>query len=137
HIIEYQLHRLRCSGCGITTCGELPIGVFPTCYGPRLASIVALCTGGYRMSKRMAASFCREVLGIELSVGEICQIEQTVTKAVTPAVEEAAIYVQSCDANIDETPWRERRQRRWLWTMVTTQISVFTVATRRGAVVLQ
>jgi transposase len=136
-ITEYQRHRLVCPGCGITTCGELPAGILPTCYGPRLASVVALCTGGYRMSKRMAASFCREVLGIELSVGEVCQIEQTVTNAVTPAVEEAAVYVQSCDANIDETPWQERRQRRWLWTMVTTQVSVFTVATGRGAAVLQ
>jgi hypothetical protein len=66
-----------------------------------LASVVALCTGGYRMSKRMVASFCREVLGIELSLGEICQLEQTVTNAVAPAVEEAAVYVQSCDLNID------------------------------------
>jgi transposase len=136
-IIEYQLHRLKCSGCGITTSGKFPAGVLPICYGPRLASVVALCTGGYRMSKRMVVSFCREVLGIELSVGEICQIEQTVTQAVAPAVEEAAVYVQSCDANIDETPWRERRQRRWLWTMVTTQISVFTIATGRGVAVLQ
>ena len=32
------------------------------------------------MSKRMVVSFCREVLGIELSVGEVCQIEQTVTQ---------------------------------------------------------
>jgi transposase len=137
HLTEYQLHRLRCPGCGITTSGEFPTGVLPTCYGPRLASVVALCTGGYRMSKRMVASFCREVLGIELSVGEICQIEQTVTKAVAPAVEEAAVYVQNCDANIDETPWKERHQRRWLWTMVTTQISVFTIATGRGVAVLQ
>ena len=137
YITEYQLHRLVCAGCGITTCGELPAGVLPLCYGPRLASVVALCTGAYRMSKRMVLNFCREVLGVELSVGEMCQIEQTVTKAVAPAVEEAAVYVQSCDANIDETPWKERRQRRWLWTMVTTQVSVFTIATGRGAAALQ
>jgi transposase len=137
HLTEYQLHRLRCAHCGITTCGELPSGVLATCYGPRLASIVALCTGGYRMSKRMVVSFCREVLGIELSVGEICQIEQTVTKAVAPAVEEAAIYVQSCDLNIDETTWKERWKRRTVWTLVTTQLSVFTVATGRGAAVLR
>ena len=136
-LTEYQLHRLRCAGCGITTCGELPTGVLPTCYGPRLASLVALCTGGYRMSKRMVVSFCREVLGIELSVGEICQIEQTVTKAVAPAVEEAAAYVQSCDLDIDETTWKECWKRRTLWTLVTTQLSVFTIATGRGAVVLQ
>jgi transposase len=132
HITEYQRHRLVCPGCGITTCGDLPAGVRPTCYGPRLASLVAICTGGYRMSKRRVVSFCREGLGIELSVGEISQIEQTVTQAVTPAVEEAAVYVQSCDAHIDETPWRERRQRRWLWAVVTTQLSIFTVAKGRG-----
>ena len=136
-ITEYQRHRLRCAGCGSTTCGELPAGILPTCYGPRLASVVALCTGGYRMSKRMAASFCREVLGIDLSLGEISQIEQTVTNAVAPAVEEAAVYVQSCDLNIDETPWKERRKRRTVWTMVTTQLSVFAITTGRGAAVLR
>jgi len=137
HLTEYQLHRLRCAGCGIMTCGELPAGVLATCYGPRLASIVALCSGGYRMSKRMVVSFCREVLGIDLSVGEIGQIEQTVTNAVAPAVEEAAVYVQSCDLNIDETSWKEQRKRRTLWTMVTTQLSVFAITKGRGAAVLK
>ena len=137
HMTEYQRHRLKCPRCGITTCGELPAGVVPTCYGARLASVVALCTGGYRMSKRMAASFCREVLGIELSLGEISQIEQTVTSAVAPAVEEAVVYVQSCDLNIDETPWKERGKRRTLWTLVTTQLSVFAITTGRGATVLR
>jgi transposase len=136
-LTEYQLHRLKCSHCGITTCGELPVGVSPTCYGPRLASVVALCSGGYRMSKRMVVSFCREVLGIELSLGEISHIEQTVTTAVAPAVEEAAVYVQSCDLNIDETPWKERQRRRTLWTMVTTHLSVFTITTGRSTAVLR
>src|SRR5713101_10171544 len=36
-ITEYQLHRLACASCGLTTCGELPAGVPPTCDGPRLA----------------------------------------------------------------------------------------------------
>lgn len=136
-LTEYQLHRLRCAGCGITTCGELPPGVLATCYGPRLASIVALCTGGYRMSKRMVVSFCREVLGIELSVGEISQIEQTVMSAVTPAVEEAAVYVQSCDLNIDETSWKEQWKRHTLWTLVTTQLSVFVITKGRSVAVLK
>jgi len=89
------------------------------------------------MSKRMVVSFCRDVFGIELSVGEICQIEQMVTNAVAPAVEEAAVYVQSYDLNIDETSWKEQRKRRTLWTMVTSQLSVFTIATGRGVAVLQ
>ena len=137
HITEYQRHRLKCAHCGITTCGDLPVGVGPTYYGPRLAGVVALCTGGYRMSKRMVASFCRDVLGIELSLGEVSPIEQMVTSAVAPAVEEAAVYVQSCDLNIDETPWKERGKRCTLWTMVTTQLSVFAITTGRSVAVLQ
>jgi len=77
------------------------------------------------------------VLGIELSLGEICQIEQTVTQAVAPALEEAAVDVQSCDLNIDETRWKERRQRRTLWALVTTQLSVFVITTGCGAAVLK
>jgi len=89
------------------------------------------------MSKRMVASFCQAVLGVELSVGEIGQIEQTVRQAVAPAVEEARGYVQSCHTNVDETSWQEQRQRRWLWTVVTAQVSVFVIATGRGAAVLR
>jgi len=136
-ITEYQLHRLACASCGLTTCGELPAGVPPTCYGPRLASVVALCSGAYRMSKRRVASFCREVLGVEVAVGEICRIEQTVTQAVAPAVADALLYVQTHDTNVDETPWWEHDQRRWLWTVVTVQVSVFAVAASRGAAVLE
>jgi hypothetical protein len=43
------------------------------------------------MSKRMVASVCQDVLGVELAVGEICKIEQMVKQAVAPAVEEAAL----------------------------------------------
>ena len=137
HLTEYQRHRLTCVRWGITTCGELPAGVVPTCYGPRVAGIVALCTGGYHLSKRMVVSFCREVWGVEFSVGAITQIEQAVTSAVTPAVEEAAVYVQSGDLNIDETSWKGQWKRRTLWTLVTTQLSVFVITKGRSAAVLQ
>jgi len=45
--------------------------------------------------------------------------------------------VQSCDLNIDETRWKERRQRRTLWALVTTQLSVFVITTGCGAAVLK
>lgn len=135
-VTEYQLQRLSCACCGITTCGELPAGVPTTCYGPRLASVVALGSGAYRLSKRRVASCCQEVWGVPLAVGEICRIEQTVTPAVTPAVEAAQLYVQTQDTNVDEPPWGEHQPRRWVWTVVTAQGSVVAIATSRGAAVL-
>src|SRR5437867_3489522 len=137
HVTEYQLHRLVCGQCGITTCGTLPADVPPTSYGPRLASVIALCGGAYRMSQRMIASFCAEVLGVPLAVGEICQVEQTVAKAVDPAVQEARAYVQTQDANVDETSWCLQQRRAWLWSVVTQWVSVFALRTSRGAKVLK
>src|SRR6266496_1603004 len=136
-VTEYQLHRLVCSRCGITTCGTLPAGVPLLSYGPRLASVIALCGGAYRMSQRMIASFCAEVLGVPLAVGEICHVEQTVAKAVDPAVQEARAYVQTQDANVDETSWCLQQRRAWLWSVVTQWVSVFAIRTSRGAKVLK
>ena len=45
HVTEYQLHRLACARCRLTTGGTLPAGVPATSYGPRLASLVGLCSG--------------------------------------------------------------------------------------------
>jgi len=137
HVTEYQLHRVCCPRCGITTCGQLPPGVPAQSTGPRLASVIALCSGAYRLSKRKIVSFCREVLGIGLAVGEVCKIEQRVKRALGHAVRQARAYIRTHDTNIDETPWRECARRRWLWTAVTPLVSVFQIAPSRGAPVLQ
>ncbi len=136
HVTEYQLHRLACARCGITTCATLPPGVPAHGYGPRLASLVGLCTGAYRMSKRRVASFCAEVLGVSLALGEVCAVEQTLAAALEPAVQEARAYVQRQDANVDETSWRQQQQRAWLWVVVTQWVSVFCIRPSRGAKVL-
>ena len=134
---EYQLHRLRCARCGTLTCGQLPAGVPAHGYGPRLASLMALCSGAYRMSKHKVASFCHEVLGVSVGAGTVCKIEQRVRRALRPVVQQARAYVQWQDTNVDETPWRERARRRWLWTVVTPQVSLFQIAPTRGAPVLK
>jgi transposase len=136
-VTEYQLHRLPCPRCGVTTCGSLPPGVPPVSYGPRLASLVALCRGAYRLSKRRVATFCTDVLGVPLALGEVCQVAELVTTALDPPVLEARAYVQTQHVNGDETTWREQRQRVYLWVAVTQGVSVFLIRAARGATVLR
>ena len=136
HVTEYQQHRLSCAHCGITTCGALPQGVPTTGYGPRLTSIVALCSGAYRMSKRMIAHFSGEVWGIPLSHGEVCALEQVVRRAVQGPVDDVRDAVQWSDTNVDETRWREQHRRVHFWTVVTPQASVYAIRRSRGAKVL-
>jgi transposase len=89
------------------------------------------------MSKRRVVSFLAAVLGVEISLGEVCQVEQTVAQALDPPVQQARVYVQSQDANVDETRWWEQGRRGWLWVAVTSWVSVFFIRLSRGAKVLR
>lgn len=132
-VIEYQLHRLHCPQCGSSTCADLPPGVPRGQFGPRLVSVLSLLSGVYRMSKRKVEDFCWDVLGVSVSLGQVSQLEQTTAAALDAPVAEARAYVQdqpSC--GMDETGWREQRQRAWLWTMVTQCVTVFVIRLSRG-----
>ena len=130
---EYQLHRLTCPQCGKTTCGQLPHGVPCFGVGPRLQSLLALLSGGFRMSKRMIETFCRDVLRHPFSLGEICRLEQETAEALDEPVAEARAVVPTEPANVDETGWR--LEGRWvaLWVAVTATVTVLRVLASRGA----
>jgi hypothetical protein len=89
------------------------------------------------MSKRMVESFCTDVLGVPMALGEVCQVEQTVAQALVLPVQEARTYVQTQAANVDETTWWEQLRRSYVWVAVTQWVSVFYIRTSRGAKVLR
>jgi transposase len=136
-VIEYQLHRLTCTGCGCTTCATLPVGVPSGGQGPRLQAAVALLTGAYRLSKRQVEGLCADLLGVPLSAGQVCAVEAEVVAATAPVVTELRAYVQEQSANVDETAWWQKEQRGWLWSVVTRSVTVFVLALSRSAQVVQ
>jgi transposase len=134
-VTEYQLHRLHCPGCGLSTCAPLPHGVPSGGQGPRLQAVVALMTGAYRMSKRMVQTFCADVLGVPICAGQVCASEAETAAATDAVVGELREYARSQPANVDETGWWQGTQRGWLWTVVTGAATVFTIALWRAAFV--
>jgi transposase len=133
-ITEYQLHTLPCADCGVTTTARLPAGVPPGAFGPRLQALAALCTGVYHLSRRTTVGVLRDLFGVHLSVGALNACEQTVSAAVAAPVADAHAYAQQHDGAVhaDETGWRERRQRAWLWVLVSPLVTVFLMHTQRG-----
>src|SRR5262249_5690420 len=121
-----------CPCCGITTCAALPAGVPAGGQGPRLQAVVALLTGAYRLSKRLVRELCGDVFGVPVSAGQVCALEAATAAATDPVVKELRDYVRGQPANVDETGWRESRQRGWLWTAVTKAVTVFTIALSRA-----
>src|SRR5262245_66480873 len=60
--------------------------------------------------------------------------EQAVSAALATPVQEAERYVQRQPGrNADETSWREKTQRRWLWISVTPLVTSFRLVKTRGA----
>ena len=137
-VTEYQLHRLVCPICGAVTRAELPAGVPVGGFGPRVQAITALCTGAYHLSKRATQGVLEDLFGVSMGLGTIANLEQATAQVLAAPVAEALAYVQAQpSAYLDETGWRERRQRAWLWAAVTAGVTVFVIRLSRGGKVAQ
>ena len=101
-----------CPDCGATTRAPWPAGVPSGPDGPRVHATVALCTGAYRLSKRMTQQAMDNLFGVSMSVGTISQSEQTTTQVLAPPVEEARPHVhEQAVVHVEETSGRQGGKR--------------------------
>jgi transposase len=131
---EYRLHRLTCPRCRTSTCAALPPGVPTGAFGPRLRAILSVLAGGYRLGKRPIRQLAFDLLGLTISTGMIARLERRGAAELAAPVEELRQYVRDAAvAHIDETSWWRGQDKAWLWGAVTRLVTVFTIATSRGA----
>jgi transposase len=131
---EYRLHRLKCPRCRTSTCAALPPGVPTGAFGPRLRAILGVLAGGYRLGKRPIRQLVFDLLGLTISTGMIARLERQGAAELAAPVEELRQYVRdAASAHIDETSWWQGQDKAWLWGAVTRLVTVFTIATSRGA----
>ena len=132
-VTEYQLHTLRCRHCDTLTEAAWPDTVPRSTFGPSIQAWVGLLSGAFRLSKRNIVALLSDAFGVDLALGSISRLEQHVAAAIAAPVEEAGTYVHQQPAiNIDETSWREARGKAWLWTAVTSLVTVFAIRLRRS-----
>lgn len=132
-VTDYLLYWGACD-CGAETRAELPPGVPKRGYGPRLTAVVSLCSGKYRLSKRLIQSILADLLGVDLSLGSVSNLEQEMSASLAVPVLEVANHIKGqAVANADETGWFEGRSnghagRAWLWVVTTAFATLFRVA---------
>ena len=138
---EHRLHRLTCEGCGAQTCATLPADVPRTGYGPRVVALVAVLSGRYRVSERMAREAMSDLFGVEMSVGSINALRQEASQVIGAPVAEARNFVQQQEVvQADETGFMQgnadghnpTRRKAWLWVAVTTWVVAFRISLSRG-----
>ena len=138
-ITEYRLHGCRCSACGKIVWAQAPVGVGEgRLFGPRLEALIAYMKGSLHASYSGLAEFCRDVLGINVARSHVCNTIARVNEALAQPYEELARHVPTEPVlNIDESGWKDKGLRYWIWVFCTSAISFFCIAKSRGSKVLE
>ena len=136
-VTEYRCHALQCPDCAVVTREEVPAHA-RSVFGDRLAALASLLVGKYRLSKRLVKDALSDMLGVELSVGSVSNLEGEISQALAPTTAEALDYVRASQAaNADETGFAQGREggraaRAWLWVVATALVVVFHIARNRN-----
>jgi transposase len=134
-VTEHRLHRLVCPCCQSITAAADPPGVeSAVVFGPRLVGFVAAVTVRLRASRRNLHALLGDVLDVAPPcIGQLQALLEEASRASLPAYQEARSALRrSAAAGVDETGWKLRGQRYWLWVGTTSSVSVFRLARQRS-----
>jgi transposase len=134
-VTEHRMESVRCPQCGEVTRVELPCGVGSKQFGPRLVALSATLSSRYRLSWRETGDLLGHLLDVPApSLGSLQAFAQEASKAMKGVYEEVAQGVrESQAAGVDETPWRLKGKKQWLWVAVTEAATLFHLGAGRGA----
>lgn len=131
-ITEYQQVYGTCTACGTTHCGTLPEGVSNQLLGPRALSAVGICSGVFRLSKRLTKDLMQNFFNLEISLGTVSNAEEIVSAALKEPVQELVEHVQKSPiVNADETSHKQQGKKMWMWVATTLLAAVFLIRTSR------
>jgi hypothetical protein len=133
-VTEYRRHRLTCLVCGASTTAPWPAEVPTGCFGPRVQATVGYLTGRVGASQREVEEVLETVFHTPIGLGSISALADSVSAALAEPVAQAQTYVQQQPVNnVDETSWREGKQRTWLWINTTPLVTFFMLLATRSA----
>jgi transposase len=131
---QFDIYEKQCS-CGVVTKGELPSDVSVSCVGPRLQAVLSAMTGRYRLSRRETLEMSVAIFGpkAKISHGTLCALEKRTREALDSCYEELKNHIKTQSvANLDETSWKEDKNKAWLWVAVFKMFSVFRIDRTRS-----
>jgi transposase len=134
---EHRCHELMCS-CGHKTRAGLPAEVAQSQFGPRVHGATAYLSSVHKIGRRGIVEIMNTLFGLDLCLGSVCNCIDRVSPELGPLAEEARqTLCESGNLNIDETGWKCKGDRRYLWVFVSPLVVYFSLAASRGAKVLR
>lgn len=136
---RFRIPICRCERCGKRVQGRHrlqtsdALGAAAVQVGPEAVTLGVLMNKSLGLPHADAAAILKHGFGLSLSRGGICRAIQRVARkaeATWHALRDAA--QRSVLAHMDETGWKVEAQLRWLWAVVTDQITFCEILPGRG-----
>ncbi len=138
HVRRYRVSRGRCRSCGRRAQGRHrdqtsdAIGAAGSQIGPRAVAIAAQLNKELGVPMGKVAQILR-LMGVSVTPGGLYQAIGRLAVAAAPTCQALVLAVQASSAvAADETGWRVAGRRRWLWTFVGDDVTVYLIAQGRG-----
>jgi transposase len=136
HVLHHRRHTLRCPCClSSTTAPSVPEAT--SGFGPKLQAVTSYLSGVGRMGKRPIRQLCEDLFDIPISLGSISHLEARTSQALAPIHAQAKQFLEGRNAHVDETSWKQGKQKAWLWVAVTQLLSVFLIHRHRSRVAFE
>lgn len=136
---RFQVPVCRCAQCEQRVQGRHPLqtsdalGAAAVQVGPEAVTLGVLMNKSLGLPHADAATILQQGFGLTMSRGGICRAIQRVARkaeATWHALRDAARRSEL--AHMDETGWKVEAQLRWLWTVVTDEITFCEILPGRG-----
>ena len=100
-------------------------------FGPRLMGFLTMLSGELITKRRIRR--IADHLGIKISLGSICNIHRLATHLLKKNHKEiSAAVLQEKNVNADETSWRLKAKKHWLWIGATPIATLFSIDPSRS-----
>ena len=131
--IEHQVYKKQCN-CGHTIQGSFPQHVACAVqYGPHVETLVSYLHARQYVPYSRMQEFLKDVMGLPLSTGGICNILQRMAKKATPLYNQIKVKIEQATCiGADETGININGKNHWAWTWQNNQLTYILCAAGRG-----
>ena len=132
-LTEYRRHCLRCLCCKKLNRAEWSEQKQGGAFGAKVVGVIGYLTGRLGVSHRDAKDAMEELFAVKISLGSISAAQKRLSQRLAaPVVALHKLVEQELVCLVDETSWKEKQSKPWLWVKATRLATVFRILPGRS-----
>lgn len=127
-LTEYRRYALRCLSCQKLNRAEWSEQARDGAFGGRVIGVVGYLTGRLGISQRDAKDAMQELFAVKIGLGSISAAQKRLSgNLAEPVAALHELVEQELVCLVDETSWKEKQTKPWLWVKATRKATIFRI----------